>query len=143
MYRNNQILGYKEFESKKGDKCLVVTVVKELTDRDKKFGHIGMKAEEVWIPEKLQPLFDESLVGSILKCTYDVSGRFAEVVDVDFESQECTMSVEQVELLLSYLEANNGLLVRLIQDIDFLLSALVMAFFGYIYYSFLRYFTKI
>lgn len=52
------------------------------------------------------------------------------------------MSVEDMTMLLEYLSANNSLLVRLIQDVDLLISIILVLVLSYLYYSYLRYFTR-
>lgn len=52
------------------------------------------------------------------------------------------MSVEEIQLLFEYYEANNGLLVRLIEDIEFLIALLITGVISYFYYSFLKCFTR-
>lgn len=81
----NEIIGYKKFTDKKGDKRCIVEVVSVLTDFDRNHGAVGMKSEEVWIPEEFQDSFVPAVVGKILDCKYEVSGRYANIIGVAFK----------------------------------------------------------
>lgn len=78
----NEIIGYKKFTDKKGNKRCVVDTVSSLTDFDRDYGAVGMKASQVWIPEEFQDMFVPAVVGKILDCRYEVSGRYVNIVDV-------------------------------------------------------------
>lgn len=52
------------------------------------------------------------------------------------------MSVEEIQLLFEYYQANNSLLVRLIEDIEFLIALLIAGVLSYFYYSVLKCFTR-
>ena len=83
--QNNLIIGYSRFFNKNNQERLVVDVVKTPTDFDKKYGRVGMKVEQVWIPETLFDKFNPSVVGKLLECKHEVNGRYANVVDVFFK----------------------------------------------------------
>ena len=83
--QNNLVIGYSRFFNKQNEERLVVDVVKEPTDFDKKYGRIGMKVEQVWIPQALFDKFNPSVVGKLIDCKYDISGRYANVIDVSFK----------------------------------------------------------
>lgn len=52
------------------------------------------------------------------------------------------MSTDEIELLFEYLSANNSLLVRLIQSIDFFIALVVVIVICFVYYNYLKYFTR-
>lgn len=81
----NEIIGYKKFTDKKGNKRCVVEVISTLTDFDRNYGAVGMKAEQVWIPEEFQEMFVPAVVGKILDCKCEVSGRYANIIGVAFK----------------------------------------------------------
>ena len=82
--KNNEIIGYSKFKSKKGNEVMFVNVAVPLTERDKEFGHVGMRVEQIWIPSTLFNKFNPSVVGKVLDAEYVVSGGRAEVIDVSF-----------------------------------------------------------
>ena len=84
MLKDNQIIGYSRFKNKEGKERLVVDVAKVPSDFDKKYGRVGMKVEQLWMPEALYDRFNESVVGMQVDCTYTVNGRYANIVDVEF-----------------------------------------------------------
>ena len=84
MVKNNQIIGYSRFNNKAGEERLVVDVAKFPTDFDKKYGRVGMKVEQIWMPEALFDMFDQSVIGKIINCEVEISGRYANVVGVSF-----------------------------------------------------------
>lgn len=83
-FRNNEIIGYSRFTSKKNVECLIVDVMSHATDFNKRFGRVGNVCEQVFIPEALFDRFDESVVGKVLECKYDGYGRYANIIDVIF-----------------------------------------------------------
>lgn len=83
--QNNEIIGYSRFENKEKQERMVVDVAKLPSDFDKKYGRVGMKVEQIWIPSSCMDKFNEGVIGKILKCTYEVNGRYANVTDVVFE----------------------------------------------------------
>lgn len=84
MSRANEIIGYSRFTSKKGVECLVVDVIMEATDFNRRYGRVGNICEQVFIPEALFDRFDESVVGKLLEVKYDRPGRYANIIDVSF-----------------------------------------------------------
>ena len=84
MVKNNEIIGYSRFNNKAGEERLVVDVAKLPTDFDAKYGRVGMKVEQIWMPEALFDKFDKSVIGKTMNCEYEVSGRYANVVNVSF-----------------------------------------------------------
>lgn len=84
MLVNNLVVGYSRFFNKQNEERLVVDVVKAPTDFDLKYGRVGMKVEQIWIPASLFDKFNNTVVGQIIECKYDISGRYANVTDVSF-----------------------------------------------------------
>lgn len=84
MLKDNEIIGYSRFQSKKGNEVMYVNVAQNLTQRDKEFGHVGMRVEQIWIPSNCFDKFNSTVVGKVLKPTYVISGGRAEVTDVAF-----------------------------------------------------------
>jgi len=82
---NNEILGYKKFTDKKGNKRCVVEVVQNPTQFERDYGAVGMKGAQIWIPVDFQDKFVPAVVGKILDCSYEVNGRYAEIVGVAFK----------------------------------------------------------
>lgn len=85
MVKNNEIIGYSRFKNKEGKERLVVDVAKQPTDFDTQYGRVGMKVEQIWMPEALYDRFNPSVVGKQIDCSYMVNGRYANVVDVGFK----------------------------------------------------------
>lgn len=83
--KNNEIIGYSRFVNKEKQERLVVDVCKTPSDFDKQYGRVGMKVEQIWIPASCMDSFNQSVIGKVLKCTYEVNGRYANVVGVSFE----------------------------------------------------------
>lgn len=79
--KNGEIIGFSRFVDKKGVDRLYVDVVSAPTDFDKQYGRVGMKTEQIWVPVSCYGLFNESVIGKILECRYEISGRFVNVVD--------------------------------------------------------------
>lgn len=82
---NNEILGYKKFTDKKGTKRCVVEVVQSTTQFDRDYGAVGMKGGQIWIPEEFQDKFVPTVVGKILDCSYEISGRYTNIVGVNIK----------------------------------------------------------
>lgn len=78
--KNGEIIGFSRFVDKKGVDRLFVDVVSALTDFDKQHGRFGMKSEQIWIPSSCYGMFNESVIGKVLKCEYEVSGRYVNVI---------------------------------------------------------------
>lgn len=85
MVKDNEILGYSRFTSKKGDEVLFVDVAKLPTDFDKRYGRVGMKVEQVWIPSNCFDKFNNSVIGKCLDAQYSIQNGRANVVDVSFK----------------------------------------------------------
>lgn len=83
--QNNQIIGYSRFKSKNGNEVMFVDVARMPTANDVKWGRVGMKVEQLWIPSSCFYMFDSTVVGKVLKATYEISNGRANVVDVAFE----------------------------------------------------------
>lgn len=84
MIKNGEIIGYSRFKSKKGNEVMYANIAVNLTERDRNFGHVGMRVEQVWIPSSCFHKFNDSVVGKILNAKYDGFGQHAEIVDVNF-----------------------------------------------------------
>lgn len=84
MSRVNEIIGYSRFVSKKGVDTLIVDVVMEATEFNRRYGRVGNVVEQVFIPESLFDKFDDSVVGKLIDVKYDGRGRYANIIDVSF-----------------------------------------------------------
>lgn len=78
--KNGEIIGFSRFLDKKGVDRLYVDVASAPTTFDKSHGRVGMKVEQIWVPESCYGMFNESVIGKVLKCDYEVSGRFVNVI---------------------------------------------------------------
>lgn len=83
--KNNEIIGYSRFKSKSGNEVMFVDVAKIPTENDKKWGRVGMKLEQVWIPSTCFVKFSPAVVGKVLRASYEISNGRANVIDVAFE----------------------------------------------------------
>jgi hypothetical protein len=81
--KNCEIIGYSKFTSKKGTDCLICKIAVTPSESDLKFGHVGMKVEEVFVPAECFGLFSPAVIGKTLKRQYEVRGRFANVISVE------------------------------------------------------------
>lgn len=83
--KNNEIIGYSRFKSKSGNEVMFVDIAKMPSDRDKQWGRVGMKLEQVWIPSSCFDKFNNTVIGKVLKCQYEIDNGRANVIDVSFE----------------------------------------------------------
>lgn len=68
-----KLVGYKKFTSRAGRDCCVASIVRPFSERDKTFGAVGEKAEEIFMPESQVDLLKPSDVGHELILDYDMS----------------------------------------------------------------------
>lgn len=75
----NELIGYKKFTSKGGNACCILLVLSDLNLRDKMWGCVGRKAAEVFIPEELHGLVNESCLGKSVNLIRDFDGEITKV----------------------------------------------------------------
>jgi len=80
----SQLLGYRKFAGKKdaSKTYCVATVASELTDRDRTNGYVGLKVEEIFMPDEFVDFLKPEHVGKNLVIDYNVSGGRAYVQNV-------------------------------------------------------------
>ena len=83
-FRENEIIGYSRFISKKNEETLIVDVMMEASDFNRRYGRVGNVCEQIFMPSHLFDKFDESVVGKVIDIKYDGRGRYANIVDVSF-----------------------------------------------------------
>lgn len=66
-----KILGYKKFKSKAGVDCCVVNIVVSLSERDKKYGYVGERCIEKFIPDEYHSLFTPDVIGQNIEMFID------------------------------------------------------------------------
>lgn len=81
--KNCEIIGYSRFVSKKNVDTLICEIAVEPTPFDLSHGRVGMKVEQVFIPEGCYHLFDKNVIGKCLKRSFSIQGRYASVVSVE------------------------------------------------------------
>lgn len=79
----NQIVGYSRFTSKKGFDTLIVDIVAEATPFDVQHGRVGMKTEQVFLPDTCFSKITPDCVGKILKRHVVPNGRYVQIVDIE------------------------------------------------------------
>ena len=80
----NTIIGYKRFRNEQGVERLVVHVVQKPEPDDIKNGYVGFIIADVWIPAELFGKFSAAVIGKVLKPNFDLVGKYARVIDVEF-----------------------------------------------------------
>lgn len=78
----SNVVGYREFNSKKGNKCRVLTLMSPYSDRDKEKGCIGNRVEDVFIPETCDLQITEASIGQIAVVEYSIFGGRAFVNNI-------------------------------------------------------------
>ena len=81
--KNNEILGYSRFTSKKGVDTLICHIATEPSEQDKQFGWVGFKTEQVFVPANDYNKFSPAVIGKQLKRGYQINGFRATVVSVE------------------------------------------------------------
>lgn len=66
-----KILGYKKFKSKAGADCCIVDIVVSPSARDKKFGYVGERCIEKFIPDEYHSLFNPGVIGKNIEISND------------------------------------------------------------------------
>ena len=66
-----RILGYKKFKSKAGSDCCIVNIVVSPSTRDVKFGYVGEKCIEKFIPDEYHSLFTPDVIGQNIEMYID------------------------------------------------------------------------
>lgn len=77
-----KIIGYREFESKKGNTCRLLTLMSPYSDRDKEKGAVGHRVEDIFLPDACKLKITEASVGQDAVVEYSVSGGRAYVENV-------------------------------------------------------------
>lgn len=85
MSKVNEIIGYKRFRNDEGVERLVVHVLQNPDSSDLKNGYVGFIVSDVWIPVELFGNFSSDVIGKVLKPRFELVGKYARVVDVEFE----------------------------------------------------------
>lgn len=76
-----KVLGYRNVKTKKGNELTLVTVISDLTEREKAMGAVGQKSEDIFLPEdKLNSLKPEH-IGKEFVPSYEISGGKAYLKD--------------------------------------------------------------
>ena len=81
------LIGYHRFTSKKNVECCVASVVKDLSPRDKSFGYVGQKTEEIFMPDGYIDLLKPEDIGHELILDYDMSEGRAFLYNVAVKKQ--------------------------------------------------------
>ena len=84
---NDKVIGISKFNSKSGNPCCKVFVLKPCTENQNKYGTYGFFVKEEWIPEHLQDRVTIALIGSEVKFEYiasinDYGQARAEISDI-------------------------------------------------------------
>lgn len=77
-----KIVGYREFDSKRGNTCRLLTVISPYNDRDKEKGAVGNRTEEIFLPDACKLKITEASIGQDVVVEYSVSGGRAYVENV-------------------------------------------------------------
>lgn len=78
----SKVAGYREFESKKGNRCRLLTLMTPYSDREKENGAVGNRMEEIFLPEGCNLKITESSIGQSVAVDYSVRGGRASVENV-------------------------------------------------------------
>ena len=69
-----KLIGYRKFVGKKdGKNYCVATVTSDLSPKDKENGYVGVKTEELFMPEDFVDYFKPEHIGHEVICDYTVS----------------------------------------------------------------------
>lgn len=75
-----KILGYKKFKSKAGVECCIVNIIVSSSGRDKKFGYVGEKCIEKFIPDEFHSLFTPEVIGQNIEMLIDsITGEISSI----------------------------------------------------------------
>lgn len=78
----SKIAGYKEFTSKKGHECRLLTLMTPYSDREKERGAVGNRMEEIYLPDGCNLRITEDSIGQKVSVEYSVRGGRASVENV-------------------------------------------------------------
>lgn len=80
----SQLLGYRKFAGRKdaSKTYCVATIASELTDKERQNGWVGLKVEEVFMPDDLVNFFKPEHLGRELVLDYNISNGRAYLVNV-------------------------------------------------------------
>lgn len=80
-----KILGYRKFNSKKGEAFCIVIAMEPFSDRELEHGACGNKCEEIFIPKEYHEMINAQVIGKNLVPTYNVSGGRAYIVGLQIK----------------------------------------------------------
>lgn len=69
-----KLLAYKKFTSKAGKPCCVATIISELSQREKDNGYVGVKVDEVFLPDTHVDYLKPEHINHDVILDYTVSG---------------------------------------------------------------------
>ena len=69
-----KVVGYREFQSKKGNKCRMLTVMSPYTDREKEKGSVGNRTEDIFLPDDCDLTITEADIGKEVVVDYSIVG---------------------------------------------------------------------
>lgn len=72
-----KIIGYSDFTSKKGNRCLYIHVTKDLTDFDRQYGAVGQRVDVLQLYGNTSVSLKPSDIGKEIEPLYDVSNNKA------------------------------------------------------------------
>lgn len=75
-----KLIGYKEFTSKKGNVCRMITVLEPYHSVSDKL--MGERAEDIFVPDTCTHVFTAKDIGKNVDVSYDIQGSFARVSDI-------------------------------------------------------------
>lgn len=77
-----KIVGYREFDSKKGNTCRLLTLMTPYSDREKEKGAVGNRTDDIFLPDACKLKITEASIGQDAVVEYSVSGGRAYVENV-------------------------------------------------------------
>lgn len=80
-----KILGFRKFNSKKGNALCLVQLVSPFSDVQVQNGACGNQSEDVWIPEQFHGMFNPQCIGKMADIGYAVIGGKAYVETVNIK----------------------------------------------------------
>ncbi len=79
-----KVVGYSEFNRKDGGTCRVITVSEPYSSRQKSRGAIGLKCEDIFLPDDCTLAVTEKDIGREVEVDYEISSGRAYVVGVAY-----------------------------------------------------------
>lgn len=78
----SKVIGYREFQSKKGGLCRLLTLMSPYDEEEKERGAVGNRTEEIFLPDKCDLRITEANIGQTAVVEYRVIGGRAYVQNV-------------------------------------------------------------